>query len=54
MYGTTLILVFVNKKPWCSAWFINTELIVKLLIKGGVWKVQNCTYEKASINIEAK
>jgi hypothetical protein len=40
MSGTTLILVVVNKKPWCSARFINTELIVKLLINGGVRKVR--------------
>ena len=40
MSGTTLILVVVNKKTWCSARFINTELIVKLLINRGVRKVQ--------------
>jgi len=33
--STTLILIVVNKKTWFSARFINTELIVKLLINMG-------------------
>jgi hypothetical protein len=39
-------LVVVNKKPWCSAPFINTEFIVKLLINRGVSKIQE---EKNSV-----
>ena len=39
MSGTTLFLVVINKKPRCSARFINTELIVNLLIYRGVRKV---------------
>ena len=39
-------MIVVNKIPWFSARFINTELIVKLLINRGLRKVQSLRREE--------
>ncbi len=41
-----LVALVGDKKPWCFAWHMNTELIVKLLMHRGWLKISKIVFEE--------